>query len=163
MAKLLQWDSSRVKSERHKPHGLWIVVTLYITTRQTAMNAFSSFYWTTGLCVLDMTQWWNEQSKANPRNSHAGSWCIQIQGTPSKAVRRHTVYQRRRWMSGSLSSWKSDSCLQFQLCTMPSNVSGTHAAATLLNRTFHQPPTCNTNNITKNAPTLKVMTLPGPS
>ena len=33
------------------------VVTLYITTRQTAMNAFSSFYRTTGSCVLDMTQW----------------------------------------------------------------------------------------------------------
>ena len=96
-----QWDSTKVKSERN--HTVF-VVTLCITTRQTAMNAFSSFYRTTGSCVLDMTQWWNEQSKANPPNSHrAASWCIQIQAAHQGSREQDTLRISLSWKSDAMS------------------------------------------------------------
>ena len=134
------------------------VVTLYITTRQTAMNAFSSFYRTTGSCVLDMTQWWNEQSKANPPNSHrAASWCIQIQAAHQGSREQDTLCISLSWKSDAMS-------IGLLLPTIPAmhnailrflRIRYTCSSSTGPSQ-VHEPPTCNSNN----APTAKVT---GPS
>ena len=133
------------------------------------MNAATFFFillhWTADLCMLDMTQWWNEQSKANPPNSQGGSVCgIQIQAahhrSKAAAAARTTVCTSRQNSTQCLST----SCLQFRLCTMPSYQSYVRIRYTS-NSTgpdlprLTWPPTCNSNN----ASTAKVMPLPRPT
>ena len=124
----LSWGCSRVQRG----------VKFTVNSTNSKSRKRDELNWTASLWMLfDMTQWWNEQRKANPRNSHAGSWCIPIQ----TALKVASTLQPPAYNS-SYAQWKS----------YDSYASGTNTSSYL---TFPcPPPTCID---------AKVMPFPGPS
>ena len=104
-----RYSCSRLKTQNFKIPWSWGCsrvqrgVKFTVNSTNSKSRKRDELNWTASLWMLfDMTQWWNEQRKANPRNSHAASWCIPIQ----TALKVASTLQPPAYNS-SYAQWKS--------------------------------------------------------